>query len=158
MDNELKQEFVRRIAAGNRSELIVVLYDMADCYLNLAEEARQKQNWQEFKRQIELAENVVRRLIEDLNFEYEIAKELFRLYSYCQVELAKEKVVRKGEGIANAGMVLKNLYPGICGMAKADQSPPMMENAQKVVTGMTYNKTNLTDALEDPNASRGFLA
>ena len=157
MDKELKQEFVRRIAESNRSELIVVLYDMADCYMELADTARKEKKWEEFKRQVELAENVVARLIEDLNFEYEIAGELYRLYRYCQVELAKEKAIRTGDGLEHARMVMRNLYPGICGMAKADDSEPMMQNTQKIVSGMTYNKTNLTDTFQDPEQSRGFL-
>ena len=43
-------------------------------------------------------------------------------------------------------------------VSKEDHSLPLMENSEKVIAGMTYQKNNLTENYEIGNESRGFLA
>ena len=60
--------------------------------------------------------------------------------------------------VENAEKILKNLYGAFEEVTKEDYSRPLMENSEKVIAGMTYQKNNLTENYEIGNESRGFLA
>lgn len=158
MEKEIKQTFVRRITQSNRTELIVILYEMADYYLQAAEKACQQEDWKDFQKQLGYAGDVITRLMKDLDFQYPIAGELYALYRYCLVELSMARIKRRQEETAHVKTVLDNLYPAMKGLMQIDHSEPLMAHTQQVVAGMTYHKANLTEVYQDPDASRGFLA
>ena len=97
-------------------------------------------------------------MMETLNFEYEIAKELYPVYRFCRDELAMALVKNDISRVENAEKILKNLYGAFEEVSKEDHSRPLMENSEKVIAGMTYQKNNLTENYEIGNESRGFLA
>ena len=111
-----------------------------------------------FKKEVQKASECVNRLMETLNFEYEIAKELYPVYRFCRDELAMALVKNDISRVENAEKILKNLYGAFEEVSKEDYSRPLMENSEKVIAGMTYQKNNLTENYEIGNESRGFLA
>lgn len=157
MNKEKKQEFSARVIQANRSELIVIMYDMMFTYMNDAREEYENGSWEKVKLNLTYIEDVLNRLEKDLNHSYQIANELFRLYHYCLGEIAKCKYKKNLDGMENAKIVLKNLYVGMQGMAKEDDSEPMMKNSQKVVAGLTYGKSSVNEVYVD-DAKRGFYA
>ena len=55
--------------------------------------------------------------------------------------------------------VMNTLYIGFEGVAKEDNSPPLMENTQQLYAGLTYGKGSLNETYIDPKEhSRGFKA
>lgn len=157
MKKEQKQEFTARIVSANRSELIVILYDMMFAYMEDAKEHYELDAWEDVKVDLDHVESIIRRLEQDLNHKYEISNELFALYHFCLRELAKCRIKKNLEGMENAKKVLDNLYVGMVGMAKEDHSSPMMKNSQKVVAGMTYGKNSMNEVYIDDD-KRGFFA
>ncbi|MEG0806252.1 MAG: flagellar protein FliS [Lachnospiraceae bacterium] len=157
MNHQKKQEFTKRITTANRSQLVLILYEMAETYLMEAREAGETQKWEDYKRSIRNGEAVIGRLMEDLNFEQEIAVEFYRLYRYCLEEAAKAKITRNIAYIEHIQMVLSKLTPGIMGMIQADHSEPLMKHIPQVIAGMTYQKGYLTETYQDPEQSRGYL-
>lgn len=157
MKKEQKQEFTARIVHANRSQLIVILYEMAFAYMEDAESDYRKERWEDVKIDLDRIENIVRHLQSILDHKYDIAGELFRLYRFCLEQLALCRVKKNLEGMDNCRKVLKNLYAGMQGMAKEDTSGPLMHNSQKVVAGMTYGKTSMNEIYMD-DEKRGFFA
>ena len=82
MTDEAKQEFTRRITTANKSELVVILFDMFDRY---AEDA--VMFFKEDKKDAMVAEtgrarNVVLELINSLDRQYDISNNLYSIYRY----------------------------------------------------------------------------
>lgn len=155
MDKNKKQEFIARIVEANRSELIVIMYDMMFVYMDDAKGAFEQGDWEKVKLNLTYIENVLRRLERDLNHEYKVASELFALYHFCLREISKCKYRKSVEELDGIKTVLQNLYVGMKGMAKEDHSQPLMRNSQKVVAGLTYGKSSVNEIYMD-DAKRGF--
>ena len=88
MTQEKKQEFTRRLSCCNRGEMVVILYDILFSYLDEALCAQENGNYAEFRDAAAKAGQVVRRLMEDLDFTYPIAGELYPLYQFVSKLLA----------------------------------------------------------------------
>ena len=158
MTQEKKQEFTRRLSCCNRGEMIVILYDILFSYLDEALKAQEEGSYEEFRTAVGKAVQVVQRLGEDLDFTYPIANELYTVYQFVNRHLALAVCKNTAENVKDAKKVLKNLYDGFVEAAKQDSSEPLMQHAQQVVAGMTYQKGNLTETLQGSESSRGFFA
>lgn len=158
MTQEKKQEFTRRLSCCNRGEMIVIMYDILFTYLEDGIEAKEADDYQEFKRNTGLAQQVLCRLMDDLDFTYGIAGSLFAEYQFVNRLLSLAVCKNTSQNLQDAKRVLKNLYDAFVEAARQDNSEPLMGHAQQVVAGMTYHKGSLTETLQGSEGSRGFLA
>lgn len=159
MTLEKKQEFTRRLSCCNRGEMIVILYDILFTYLDDAIAAKEQGTYEEFRESAGKAGQVVHRLMDDLDFTYPIASELYPAYQFVSKLLALAVCKNTADSLKDAKRVLKNLYDGFTEAAKQDSSGPLMQqHTQQVVAGMTYQKGSLTETLQGSESSRGFFA
>lgn len=158
MKQEQIRDFTRRIAQCNRAGMVVILYDMEFAYLQDACEAFNREDHQAWLQALSHADSVLVRLQKDLNFEYEMSKDLYALYRFCREELAKMRIRNTTAQMEDVKEVLHNLYDGFVAAAKQDHTPPLMRNTQQVYAGMTYGRHDLTESFQDPESSRGFFA
>ena len=158
MTQEKKQEFTRRLSCCNRGEMIVILYDSLFTYLDDAIAAKEQGTYEEFRESAGKAGQVVHRLMDDLDFTYPIASELYPAYQFVSKLLALAVCKNTADSLKDAKRVLKNLYDGFTEAAKQDSSGPLMQHTQQVVAGMTYQKGSLTETLQGSESSRGFFA
>ena len=157
MTDEKKKEFTRRLAQCNSSEMIVIQYEIFFSYLDDALAAFEA-GGEPFKQAIRHADAVLKRLQDSLNFKYELAGQLYPLYNYSRRQLALAQATHKKKPISNARNVMMKLYDAFAQIAAADQSEPVMHNAQTVYAGYTYGKNSLNEEMLDGSASnRGFL-
>jgi flagellar protein FliS len=157
MKLEKKKEYKERIIAANRSELIVIMYEMLFSYMEDVYAGIDKDEWVEAKEAINHAEAVVRRLIDDLDFNYDIAKELFPLYDFVLRRFAVARIKKSAEPVKQAETILRNLYKGMLDMAAEDNSPALMQNREDMYLGLTYGKNSLNEISTGVN-KRGFYA
>lgn len=157
MDKEKKQEFTVRITNANRSELVVVLYDMILTYLQDGEAFLKDGKQEEFCNEMKKAQDCVKELISALDKQYEISSQLARLYLYVNRTLAKVMVKPDGGLLASAENVIKGLRESFQEIAKQDDSPALMGNAQEIYAGLTYGKNSLNENISDEGGSRGFF-
>lgn len=158
MTQEKKQEFTRRLSCCNRGEMIVILYDILFTYLDDAIAAKEQGTYEEVRESAGKAGQVVHRLMDDLDFTYPIASELYPAYQFVSKLLALAVCKNTADSLKDAKRVLKNLYDGFTEAAKQDSSGPLMQHTQQVVAGMTYQKGSLTETLQGSESSRGFFA
>lgn len=158
MDKAKKQEFTRRISSSNRGGMIVVIYDIYFAYQQEALEWFGKGDLKEYHVALRKAQQAVVALRDALDFSYPIAKELYPLYQYAIRQLSTGFYRRDTEGIAAANKVLKGLYGSFVEAAAQDTSEPLMKHTQQIVAGMTYQRGNLTETIQDSMSSRGFFA
>ena len=134
MDSRTKQDFTRRITQSNRSELVVVLYDICFSYLDEAEKNLKEKDFDVYKEAVRKADAVIGELQAALNFQYELSPQLYPLYSYCRRELMRSMYQQSGDGIAHAKRVLSGLYQAFCEVAKQVQDT--VTGAVESMTGM----------------------
>lgn len=158
MEREKIQDFTRRLSTCNKGQMIVIMYDIYFAYAADAKEALQQDCYEYFKDSVHKAQNVLNRLMEDLNFAYPIAKNLYQIYVFARNALSRSIYEKKVDGILEAEKVLMLLYTGFVEAAKQDQSGPIMRNTQQVYAGMTYGKTDLTENYREMDQDRGFFA
>lgn len=95
MTKECKQQFTLRITQANKTELIVILYEMLLAYTQDAKISLQEGNTEAFRDNIRKADNCLTELTESLDLSYEIGRRLLSLYMFCKKELLKADVRKK---------------------------------------------------------------
>ena len=156
MKKEKKQEFTLRITRANKTQMVVILYDMVLVYLEDALEAFENKNFKEFKWNIERGKDCIDELLNSLHMEYEIAGILRGLYFFYKRELTTAAIQMKAELVAPVMQMLRELKESYEQVASQDTSAPVMENAQTVYAGLTYGKDSLNVNLSDQGTNRGF--
>ncbi len=157
MKQEQIRDFTRRISQSNRSELVVVIYDIIFAYIKDAKEGLLAGDYESFRTALAKAQKGVEELVQSLDFRYEISGNLYSLYIFAKEAMAKAVIKKDLEELAGAEAVLMNLYEAFLEAAKQDHSNPLMQNTQQVYAGITYGRNNLTETFQEP-ASRGFFA
>ena len=156
MKKEKKQEFTLRITRANKTQMIVILYDMVLTYLEDAVEAFEKNNHKEYRWNIDRAKDCIDELLNSLHMEYEIAAILKGLYFFYKRELTTAAVHNKKEMILPVMEMIQELKESYEKISSEDTSAPIMENAQTIYTGLTYGKDSLNVSLSDQSTNRGF--
>ena len=156
MKKEKKQEFTLRITRANKTQLVVILYDMVLVYLEDSLEAFGREDYKEYKWNIERAKDCIDELLNSLHMEYEIAGILKGLYFFYKRELTTAAVQNKKELVLPVIQMIQELKESYEQVSAQDTSAPIMENTQTVYAGLTYGKTSLNVDLSDQGTDRGF--
>ncbi len=160
MKAESVKIFTRRITSANKSEIIVIIYDIIEENLALAKKALAEGDRETYRNEIKQAISFVKELLVSLDMNYEVSKNLASLYIYVSRCLNFALVSGKKEEIEAAEKVLRKLGDSFREVAKTDESKPVMENTQRVYAGITYGRgLDLDETLVAPAMeSRGFRA
>lgn len=158
MEKEKIKDYTLRISQSNRSQLVVVIYDIVLTYLSEARNAHTKGDAKGYRYAVRKAQPFVTELISALNFQYEISYELMRLYLYVNRTLALSLIKNDGNELKGAEIVIKNLRKAFEEISKEDSSQPIMQNTQQVYAGLTYGKGCLNEFSDIQGENRGFLA
>lgn len=160
MKAESVKIFTRRITSANKSEIIVIIYDIIEENLALAKKALAEGDRETYRNEIKQAISFVKELLVSLDLNYEVSKNLASLYIYVSRCLNFALVSGKKEEIEAAEKVLRKLGESFREVAKTDESKPVMENTQRVYAGITYGRgLDLDETLVAPAMeSRGFRA
>lgn len=157
MNEEKKKTFAARVSQANRSELVVIMYDIIFDSIDEARNALSQGSKEEFKRELSRAQKLLRELIATLDMQYDISKELMPLYLYANRCIIDSLRTMNVESLENAEIVLKPLGEAFFEVAKQDTSPSLMEHTQQLYAGLTYGKGTLNETLLSGN-SRGYKA
>ena len=161
MEQEAKQTFTRRIVGSNRSQLIVVLFDIFDCYLEEAvQEYKKGAGAGAVSDSLRHACLVLEHLKDDLDYAREpgLCERLFSIYDYCQRQIARSLYQNRIEGAMEAKRLMWDLREAFLVVAQEDQSEPLVENKDQRVAGYTYGRSDVTEASTNYDPNRGFLA
>ena len=155
MTKEMKQQFTLKITRANKSQLVVILYEMLLTYLDEAQSAHEKNDRAAFRDGIRKGRACLRELMASLHYEYEIAFRLLQLYLYADRELTRAEIHNSKEELSHVRTVMRKLHDAYETVSSQDTSAPIMENTQAVYAGLTYGKGNLNVSFADPGSSRG---
>lgn len=158
MQKEQIQEFTRRITQSNRTGLTVVTYDIFFAYLSDARKALNSKEWDAYKQSIRQAQKCVNELADTLNFSYEMASELYRIYVYCRELLATALYKRSDIELQECETLMRLLYDSFVRIAQNDDSAPIMKNTEQVYAGYTYGRSDVNENSANGSSNRGFFA
>ena len=158
MTKELKQQYTLKITQANKTQLVVILYEMMLIYLDEAQQAHAKEDREGFREGIRKSRGCLKELMSSLHFEYEPAMNLLQLYLYANREMARGDIRNSTQELDHVKMVMTKLHAAYEKISEQDTSGPVMENTQTVYAGLTYGKKALTENLSDQGSSRGFRA
>ncbi len=158
MTKEVKQQFTLRIAQANATELVVILYEMALTFLQEAMDAADKQDWVGFKEGIRKTRGCINELLQSLHYEYEPAKNLYKLYMFCIRRLAYAQVRQDRKVLDEIESVLSELKEAYAQIAPTNTAAPVMSNTQTIYSGLTYGKSaSLAEDVTGQSSNRGML-
>ena len=159
MDSEKLRVYTARITQANRSELVVITYDLIIDSIKCAKESFQKNNFQDYERELKRVQKLLNELMGSLDYRFPVAKDLFQLYSFSNRKVIEAFFKKTPEILDTVTPVMQSLRVGFEGVAKEDHSAPVMANTQKLYAGLTYGRNALDEVFLSANeASRGFKA
>lgn len=156
MTSELKQQFTLKISQANKTQLVVILYEMLLIYIEEAKQAHKEQDKEIFHQGIKRAKGCLHELMASLHFEYPIAGNLMQLYAYADRELTRADIRNSIKELIHVEAVMSKLHAAYETVSEQDTSAPIMSNTQTVYAGLTYGRNTLTESLADQGGSRGF--
>lgn len=156
MDKDMVQAYTLRVTQANRSELIVIMYELILNDLKKASSLEVKD--EEYHKTLFHATKCINELICVLDFQFELSYQLMRLYKYVNECIAKLKI-KKNEEITNSAIdTIEGLRVAFEQVADKDTSGPVMRNTEQVYAGLTYSRGTLNESLLANSDSRGFQA
>lgn len=158
MNTETKQTFTRRITQANRTQLVVIVYEMLLVYLEDGMNAYQNNQKEEFKENLRMARECIGQMRTSLNFDYALSRNLFAIYCFADRELAKDIYSYKTENLDVIKTIFTKLHDAYYVVSQKDDSAPLMDNIQTVYAGLTYTKSDLNEDFLNYDAKRGYLA
>lgn len=159
MNAALAKEFQNRIVNASSSDLVIINYEMLMAELDDATDKFQMEDELGFIKSMKQATRLLRELSDNLDFRYEISKDLMSLYIFVDKKFVEASQKRSIRPIEAAKDVLNMLLLGWQQAAKADTDKgPVMKNGQQLYAGLTYGKGSLNETVYQDNASRGFKA
>ncbi len=156
MTDELKKEFTLKITQANSTELIVILYDMILVYMEEATEFWEQKDREEYLNSLRKIRNCIGELMDSLNHDYEIARNMYSLYVFFLKEIVKAQTTKEGvKHMENIKPMIESLREAYNQIAVENKSGPVMRNTQTVYAGLTYGKKDVNVNLEQLS-NRGF--
>lgn len=157
MNKEAIKTFSYRISQASKTELVVIMYDMAQEYLKDAIQALNDDDKIGFCNNIRQVKRVIDELSSGLDMQYEIANELFVLYMQADKILIRCLARMDNEGLDKVVNMLNKLRESFYKLSKDDDSGPVLKNAQQVYAGLTYSSAGGSNEIyNDPVNNRGY--
>jgi len=144
-----------RITQASRTEVVVIMYDMAINYLNDSMNYIKAANIGSFRDDIKKAKRIINQLTSVLDMKYDISLELMRIYIYMNNVLVRSSIRKEVDELKVVMSMLQKMRSAFEKVSEQDKSGPMMMNTQQVYAGLTYSNGGLNE-YHDQTTKRGF--
>lgn len=158
MTKEKIQDYTRRISNANRSQIIVIVYEMAGEYIEQAINYYDSGDNEAWINEGHQAMKCVEHLMNALNDGYPLASDLFKFYSHIYREISLSLALKDKDRLKNVADKLGIMAGAFKEVAGSDETESVMQNSQAVYAGLTYGKNQLNEDLFEGNGNRGFMA
>ncbi|MGN0318352.1 MAG: flagellar protein FliS [Lachnospira sp.] len=159
MTKESIKSYSYRISQASRTDLVVIVYDIAIEYLENAAVAFDDGNLTEARKELRMALRCIDQLLVTLEMNSEIAINLHLIYNHIKRTLINAEVSHNTSELARVEKLLAKLRASFYEISRQDESGPLMKNTQQVYAGLTYSNGGYSNEnLTDPVENRGFKA
>ena len=143
MTREEINQFSMRISQSNRTQIVVITYEIIINYLDSARDSFDNSNVTDFVRNVRKARQFVNELSSVLDFRYKISFELMNLYMFANECLLKAELRREDVNLEVVRDMMIKLRDSFETVSKQDNSKPVMQVREKVYEGLTYGKNGM---------------
>lgn len=148
MNAQLAKEFQTRIVNASQNDLVAINYEMLIAELDDAKNKFYEENQKGFAKSVSQATKLLRELSDNLDFKYDISRDLMSLYIFISKNLIEASRKNSIEPIEAAKNVLDVLVVGWQEAAKSEnKNKPVIQNGQQVYAGLTYGKNSLNETV-----------
>lgn len=158
MNSAKVKDFQNKIVNAGQGDLLLITYEMLFVSIEEAIEGIEQDKDDLFNQSMVRAHRLLRELSDNLNFIYDVSKDLMSIYIYINKELIEASLHLDTEPLIRSLDVLKVLYNGFDEVNEVDEKKPIIKNSQRVYAGLTYGKGTLNETVYNQNTSRGFKA
>lgn len=159
MKKEKIQSYSARVAQANRTELLVIMYEIIQEELTTALDCFEESDMKGFDIALKNGQKFLGELMGTLNYEYEISYQLMSLYKFVNKTIIENRIKQQIDHLAECIGIVENIKKGYEEIVKEDTSGPLMENVQKLYAGLTYGKSSLNEISVNVNdGKRGLYA
>jgi flagellar protein FliS len=153
------QEFTLRITQANRSELVVIMYEIIQADIDYAKELLIQNDSKGYEKECRHAQKMLNELMATLDYHYTISYDLLSLYSFCNKRLVAAYMKKDSGFLDEVAAIIKRLRDAYVVVSQQDNSGQVMKNTQTLYAGLTYGRNALNEASVGFNDSkRGFMA
>ncbi len=139
MTKEQINEFTQRLVQSNRTQVVVITFEIIINYLDSAMDSIDNST-DDFVFNLKKARQFVGQLSSALDYRYDISKELMSLYMYASDCLLKSELRRKNVHIPEIREMMDKLKYAFEQVSSQDTSGAVMHNGEKVYEGLTYGR------------------
>ena len=159
MRSALVQEFQARIVTASRSDLVVINYEMLMAELDEAIEFIEGGDNKRYHDCMSRARKLLNELMINLDFSYDISRELMSLYVYVNKRFIEASQVLNSAPLHTAQEILGTLLVGWKEANKSEdnEKAPLIQNGQQLYAGLTYGKGSLNETVYNQQG-RGYRA
>ena len=155
MTNQEINVFSRKITNASKSQLVVIMYEVAIKYIDDGIEALNNNEVDSYRLNLKRSKAVINELISVLDMTQKISVELRRLYVFMVGVLVKADIRKETDELLRVREMLKKLMEAFSVVSESDGSGPLMENTQAVYAGLTYSKDSLNENIYSAT-NRGY--
>lgn len=152
MTKEEINEFSKRIAQSNKTQLVAVTYDIILNYINSATDSLEEGSYRAYVQDLHKAQQLIDNLIASLDFKYELSYELLSLYGYANKCIAKSTVRKKNCDLNVVTDMMSKLKESFEKISNEDNSGTVMKGSGAVYAGLTYGKGDINE-ITDPGST-----
>lgn len=153
MNSDIKKQYAMRISQANNVQMIIISYEIIETYLEEAYSAADDACYAE---NIELAKRCIDEMMNNLHYEYELAKNLKELYLYMKKKLRQSVWENDKNSLLEVKNMVASLRKSYESVADQDSSQAIMQNTQSVVAGMTYGRNQILEEVSQDAVNRGY--
>lgn len=155
MTKEQTSGFSYRIMQASPTELIIILYEMLEVYLNDAVSYCREDKIQEFRGSLKSSQGVINELNHALDLQYEISLNFMQIYMFINRTIIKASVSKETADLERCIGMIQKLRNAFEQIKNEDRRGPVMKNTQQVYAGLTYGKGTLNESF-GLESNRGF--
>ncbi len=155
MTKEQTSGFSYRIMQASPTELIIILYEMLEVYLNDAVSYCREDKIQEFRTSLKSSQGVINELNHALDLQYEISLNFMQIYMFINRTIIKASVSKETADLERCIGMIQKLRNAFEQIKNEDRRGPVMKNTQQVYAGLTYGKGTLNESF-GLESNRGF--
>ena len=151
--------YAMRVSQASRTELIVIMYEVAIKYIDDAVAALNNGDIEGYRQNLKKSKAFVNELASVLDMKYDVSLNLLSLYTFMNKAMVRADITLKTDELIRVRGMLDKLRISFVHVSATDDSAPMMKNVQQVYAGLTYGKGYLNETMLDNNITgRGFQA
>ncbi|MCI8408556.1 MAG: flagellar protein FliS [Lachnospiraceae bacterium] len=159
MKKEKIQSYSARVTQANRTELLVIMYEIIQEELTAALDCFEESDMEGFDIALKNGQKFLGELMGTLNYEYVISYQLMSLYKFVNKTIIEGRIRQQIDHLVECIGIIENIKKGFEEIVKEDTSGPLMENVQKLYAGLTYGKASLNEISVNVNdGKRGLYA